>query len=375
VPDPRFTPHGPGVGSGVGGRGRLLGARAGTGYGSAIMRWTLMLGLLWLGCGVQPMVTPGDGGSAGATADAGTHPGEDGGQSELDGGGGDDAGVDAGADTGVDAGVDAGSTVPGAELIAARPYRLKIPAGHDDTTPTPLVVLFHGYGASGLTQDNYFGLSAHADAEGFLLATPDGTFDSTGKRFWNATDACCNFENKPVDDVAYFHAIVEDVKSRHAVDPRRIFVIGHSNGGFMSHRLACDAAATLAGLVSLAGAGWADTAKCQPAEPVAVLQVHGTNDTTIQYGGGAILGKAYPSAPVTVSDWAARNGCASAATAGTSKDLVPALSGAETAVTYHADCDGGAAELWTIQGGGHIPAFNSSWASEIYAFLKAHPKP
>ena len=39
--------------------------------------------------------------------------------------------------------------------------------------------------------------------EGFALAFPDGTRDSSGRRFWNATDACCNFENTPVDDVAY----------------------------------------------------------------------------------------------------------------------------------------------------------------------------
>ena len=36
---------------------------------------------------------------------------------------------------------------------------------------------------------------------------------------------------------------------------------------------------------------------------------------------------------------------------------------------------GGAAELWTIQGSGHLPAFNDSWADTLYSWLQAHPKP
>ena len=64
------------------------------------------------------------------------------------------------------------------------------------------------------------------------------------------------------------------------VDPYRIYVAGHSNGGFMSYRLACTHADRIAAIVSLAGATFDTPADCSPTEPVAVLQIHGTADDT-----------------------------------------------------------------------------------------------
>ncbi len=296
-------------------------------------------------------------------------PGLDAGEA-IDGG----ASTDGGSET--DAGVDAGPFDGGGGL--ARPFRLKIPQGYDGGTPAPLVVLLHGYGSTGQGQDSYFGLSALADDRKFLLATPDGTVDGSGRRFWNATDACCNFGNSTVDDVAYLNLVIDDVQRRHPVDPKRIFVIGHSNGGFMAYRLACEASPRIAGIVSLAGAMWKDGARCQPTQKVAILQVHGTHDATIRYDGGAIFagGAEHPGAVETVSAWASRDGCgATLQSGGASLDLVTSLPGKETRVERFSGCDGGAVELWTIEGGSHIPAFGTSWASAIYGFLTAHPKP
>src|SRR5205814_3467937 len=114
-----------------------------------------------------------------------------------------------------------------------------VPPGYDATKPTPLLILLHGYTASGAQQEMYFKLGPVANAQGFLYAIPDGTVDGAGNRFWNATDACCNYFGSAVDDVAYLGAIMDDVGTRYNVDPKPIFVVGHSNGGFMAHRLAC----------------------------------------------------------------------------------------------------------------------------------------
>src|SRR3954452_11051442 len=80
-------------------------------------------------------------------------------------------------------------TAAEAALVAARPYDLHEPPQAKD--PAPLVVLLHGYGASGAGQAAYLNLAAATDAQGMLLAIPDGTPNALGKRFWNATDACC----------------------------------------------------------------------------------------------------------------------------------------------------------------------------------------
>lgn len=263
-------------------------------------------------------------------------------------------------------------------LVVERPYDVTTPSKYDPNVPTPLVLLLHGYTATAKIQDGYFLMSALAEQKGFLLALPDGTVNSVGENFWNATDACCDGFESGVDDVAYLAAVIEDMKARFNVDPKRIYAVGHSNGGFMAHRLACDLASEIAGIVSLAGGVHADASKCKPTEPVAVLQVHGDQDATVLYEGGAALypgGGPYPSAKQTVATWATKNGCGDALSdTGEALDLDTKIAGAETKVERHA-CTKGAAELWTIVGGAHIPSIDEGFGEKAWAFLEAHAKP
>jgi polyhydroxybutyrate depolymerase len=200
-----------------------------------------------------------------------------------------------------------------------------------------------------------------------------------GQHFWNATDACCAF-GQTVDDVAYLTAVIHDMQARFTVDPKRIFLVGHSNGGFMAHRMACDRSDLIAGIVSLAGAVWADTAKCTPTSKINVLQVHGTLDAVIKYGGGSanVGTPPHPGAETTVATWGSKNACTGSMLTSIpgDLDLVADLPLSETQRLQFTGCpSGAAAELWRIQGGSHIPAFNSSWADTLYTWLQAHPKP
>jgi polyhydroxybutyrate depolymerase len=263
-------------------------------------------------------------------------------------------------------------------LVTARPFTLKVPTGYVAGQAVPLVVLLHGYSATAAIQDSYFKLSALSETRTFLLALPDGLVDGNSNQFWNASDACCNFFGSPVDDVAYLTAVVNDVKRRYAVDPKRVFLIGHSNGGFMSHRMACDRADIVAGIVSLAGAAWKDASKCAPTAPVAVLQVHGTADATIAYNGGSAANglPVFPSATDTVAMWASKNQCtAGPAVTNNALDIVSSLAGADTDRSIYSSCAAAAAELWTINNGVHVPTLNANWAPSIYDWLMLHPKP
>lgn len=256
-------------------------------------------------------------------------------------------------------------------LIAARPYQMMKPEGRDPAVARPLVLLLHGYMGSGKGADDYIKMSAVAEKKNFLLAYPDGTKDPSGKRFWNASPASCNVDDN-VDDVAYLRAVIADMKRRFNVDPKRVYVVGHSNGGFMAYRLACKASAEIAAVVSLGGA----SLSCTPTNPVAALEVHGEDDDFIRYDGGKLpcAPIAYPSAKATVSEWATNNGCESTLAATTEKhDLESNAAGAETAVARHA-CKQGAAELWTIKNGSHMPSLVPSAAEQLYAFLESHPK-
>jgi len=289
-----------------------------------------------------------------------------------------DAASDVALDDGVssDALADA-NTGDNPALVAARPYSLAVPKGYDASKPAPLILLLHGYSATGAIQLAYFQFDALADAKTVFVAYPDGTVDASGNHFWNATDACCDNAHTGVDDVAYLTAVVRDVQKRYAIDAKRVFVVGHSNGGFMTHRLGCERADLFAAGVSLAGAQWSNVAKCTPGRPFPIAEVHGDADAVILYGGGVNNGAAYPGAKTTVADWATLDGCTSTLTdTGTTLDLDTGLAGNETAIARDSGCAGaGAAELWTIHGGGHIPSFGTSWGEAVYAFLMAHAMP
>lgn len=268
-----------------------------------------------------------------------------------------------------------------AAILGERPYRTTVPSSYTDGTAVPLVVLLHGFSSNSAEEDAYLHFSLLAKERGFLLALPEGTLNVGDRRFWDATDACCNFLGRPVDDVGYLEAVIKDVKSSYSVDDRRVFVVGHSNGGFMAHRFACDRSAQVAAIVSLAGANWKDVDRCQPTEAVSVLQLHGTSDSTILYGGGAVLPgfPSYPSAQATVEGWSAKNRCASGpADSGERLDLDTVVTGAETRIDRAGGCPSApniGVELWTLEGGGHVPTFTSDIASRMFDFLQAHPKP
>jgi polyhydroxybutyrate depolymerase len=262
-------------------------------------------------------------------------------------------------------------------LGGSRPVSIHVPPGYVAGIPAPLIIMLHGYSVSGATEESYLTLTPLSDARGFLYAYPDGTVDASGLHFWNATDACCDVGNTMVDDSGYLSDLIKQIEARYTVDPKKVFLVGHSNGGFMAYRMACDHADQIVAIASLAGAMFADVTACGASAPVNVLQIHGTSDTVINYAGGSLQGHAYPGAKTTVEDWATIDGCATDPdTSAAPLDLDSSLPGNETTVTsYAVGCKpNGHAELWTIQGGSHIPSLSPGFAGDVVDFLFAHAR-
>lgn len=269
-------------------------------------------------------------------------------------------------------------SAPAGDPTGDRPYDVFVPTSYKSSVPTPLVMLLHGMGISGAQMESIFELQPVAEERGFLYVHPDGTKNPDGEPFWNATDACCNAYDQPVDDSAYLEAIIEQVQVTFNVDPKRIYLFGVSNGGFMSYRMACDHADKIAAIVSLAGATFLDSTRCKPSQPVSVLEIHGTADEDVPFDGGqGYDGHPFPSAATTVADWAVYNGCGpNGAPTGLRLDLGAALPGDETDVSRFDGCPaGGAVELWTVVGGTHILPLTSAFTPSVVEFLFAHPKP
>lgn len=279
------------------------------------------------------------------------------------------------ASAGDDGGDEAGITIGG-----DRPVTVRVPAGYDPTKPAPLVMMLHGYGSANILTELYFPMHTIADEHGFFYVAPNGTFDSHDSRFWNATDACCDFDHTNIDDVGYLMSLIADIQAAYNIDPARIYVMGHSNGGFMSHRLACDHAETFAAIASYAGAVWSDPTKCNPTAPVGILQVHGTADTEVLYDGdipeGGTLAGNYPSAAGTLAIWAQKNQCAPALNdTGTTMHVDVDGTGSETSVSRHDGCPANAAaELWTVQGAPHVFSWTQDGLEAVWSFFEAHHK-
>jgi len=264
----------------------------------------------------------------------------------------------------------------------ARPVAFfRAPEGADPKKALPLVMVLHGYGASGLLQSIYFRLDKLVDEKQFLLVAPDGVPNKSGSRFWAASAACCEVDGQKVDDVKYLTGLIDEIASVWSVDRSRVYLVGHSNGGAMAYRLGCEAAETFAAAFMLAPAFFQTEATCAPKRGMSIAHLHGTADETVAYDGGVItlLGgnDPYPSASAAVATWARLNGCAPTADESAPPlDLDRGVAGAETKITRYMACrDGVSTELWTMAGSKHVPMdLAPDIGRQIWSWFQTHPR-
>ncbi|MBM3882154.1 MAG: hypothetical protein FJ387_20935 [Verrucomicrobia bacterium] len=269
-------------------------------------------------------------------------------------------------------------------IQSARPTEVYVPASYDGQTPRPLILVLHALGMDAGGMRSWLPLESLAESRGFLVCYPNGTIDAsglstTGYRFWNGPDFL-SFSGPDIDDSGYLRSVIEEIQRRFAVDPKRIYMIGASSGGAMSHRFACEQADLIAGIASISGRTCYDPNRCHPSQAVHVLQIDGSNDVYLGWTGPdyglPYVGEA-PGAVRTVQNWARLNGCQDPQTeTAPSLDLNQGLAGLDTTVLSYTQCPpGGAVELWTVSGGGHVPTDSSEFPTRLVDWLLAHPKP
>lgn len=270
-----------------------------------------------------------------------------------------------------------------------RTYRLFVPAGGRGVAP--LVVALHGALGSGAQFEKTSDLDGLATSNTFLVAYPDGVgrlADGSGEaRTWNAGGCCGPAATRRVDDVAFLRAVVKDVTSAYSVDPNRIYAAGHSNGGMMALRLACEASDLFAAVGVQSAV--LQVATCAPRIPVSLLQIHGTADQVVPIAGGrgsGIAGVSFPPPEQAATTLAAADSCGTDPVT-TTDTINPDLQLA----TWSGCASSTAVEFLTVVGATHgwmgHPA--SSAAAErlagtpyqkldssraIWSFLAAHPR-
>ena len=233
-----------------------------------------------------------------------------------------------------------------------RSYVQFIPETHGPA-PLPLVIALHGRFGAGESMARLTGFNRLAEQEDFIVLYPDGL---NGE--WNYVQGIPGYPAGP-DDTAFLDALVQRVSAEVAVDAKRIYVAGFSNGGFMAERLACSAPERYAAFAVVAAAGFGGMERvCPGREPVRILFIHGTFDRNIPFNGLArqVMGRSVRillSVPDTLAFWAERGGCGSDIQA----EKLPSLRRVpETEVhtfTFAGCAEGAALKLYTIGRGGH----------------------
>ncbi len=250
-----------------------------------------------------------------------------------------------------------------------RNYKILKPKNYDPKKKYPFILSLHGFTSNGAGQSGFFPLADLAEKHGFLYCFPSGL-----ERSWNATNACCDFANKH-DDSAYLRGLIFWAQKEYSIDKKKVYVTGLSNGGFMSYRMAQDHADLITAIVPFAGVGFKNWAR-KPKNPVSVLHIHGTKDNTIKWGGGRIIGRAYPSAKENFENWRKFNKCDQKIDAGEEKiNLTRRVSGNETTVTRFKNKDGSVTtELWQVTGGGHVTPPTKEARERIIKWMLAQSK-
>ncbi len=234
-----------------------------------------------------------------------------------------------------------------------RRYTVNLPPGHDSngSATVPLIVAMHGGGGSSAQFEATSLLTPKADAANMAVVYPNGTdLNGLGLQTWNGGGCCGAAVSQNVDDVKFLLAMIDDLVAQHRIDPQRVYATGHSNGGFMSYRLACDRADRVAALAPNASVEMAPT--CAPSRPVPLLHMHSKLDNNVPVAGGVGVGLSgvnYAALRPKVDAWAARNGCST----GGAQPQVTTQPGAYTRTFWSACAAGSEVDLIITDDGGH----------------------
>ena len=222
-----------------------------------------------------------------------------------------------------------------------RSYLLYVPNNVKDSAP--LVISLHGAGGVVTTTSHDPDFNSIADKDGFIVAYPQGlqtTFPGLGGMQapgWTSTGE----ENFDTD---FLKAVVEDIDSKYALDRKRLYCCGFSNGGMMTYVMANTCSHIFAAFAAISGypinefhlhhTSW---------RPVPFLHIHGKADDFVKYS----------LVPNIIDNMVARNGANPVPTTTTK-------SGKYTKNVYEAGEGGFPVIFYEIDGMGHSPFTNNT---------------
>ena len=224
----------------------------------------------------------------------------------------------------------------------------------------PVVMVLHG-GGGNLEGSRNVGMEEVADKYGFITVYPEGI--GKGKfHVWNGGRCCGQAYEENVNDVGYFSKLIDILKKNYAIDEKRIYSTGISNGAQMSYRLSCELSDKIAAIAPIGAQNMIEN--CKPKRAVPTLHFHGTDDRCALYEGGEACGGCFADffrsfgIPMSRKTWACKPveetiDIRVSAFSCKSKESVYYKRGDVTCKRWEGCKNGAEVELCTVYGGGH----------------------
>ena len=239
-----------------------------------------------------------------------------------------------------------------------REYRLIVPKGYSakQKKSVPLVLMLHGRTGNGKNASSaYYGWSTLAKKEKFFAVFPTALGNPTS---WKGA-----WRGRPTEDSVFLDELIDHLLETFKIDPDRVFMTGHSSGGFMSFSFAQTHSEKIAAIGPVAGllVGGA-----KPKTPVSLISFHGMADDVVKYGDPE--GKSGRSAVGSAAFFAKH--------AKAKKQEREDIKGGKVHVdTWSGGQKGTEVVLYSIEGGDHgWPRRTVDATALIWDFFKEHPR-
>ena len=152
-----------------------------------------------------------------------------------------------------------------------------------------LIFVLHGSRSSGeqIRQMAGYEFDVLAETNQYIPVYANGF-----ENHWNDCRASAGYSANrlDIDDVAHIGLLIDLFVQRHQIDPSKVFVTGHSNGGHMAYKLALEAPRMIRAVAALSANLPVDAnLDCKKSGiPISLAIFNGTADTINPYYGGTV---------------------------------------------------------------------------------------
>ena len=191
-----------------------------------------------------------------------------------------------------------------------RTYKVQLPNDYNKQKDYPIIFVLHGYHHEILGMPEYTGFDKFIDRD-CIIVYPHGLKEENGNNyFWNSGGGLSkNYGG--IDDVKFIEDLIDELPNTYAINRDRVYVVGHSNGGMMSYRLAMELSHKITAMANLAGSMM--FYNITPKFPVPILHIHGTTDSAVPLSGSKHPSWPYLAIDDVLKKWVVWNKCSTVA--------------------------------------------------------------